>query len=128
MNGRVDDRFEVRQRRYGEDAVVAVCGSVDMITAPQLASQLEMAAASNPPVLVIDLTDVTFLSSAGIQVLVEVQRLSASIGTCVRVVGRDYPTVHPIHVLGLERTLRLYPTVQEAVSQRPSATEDFPIR
>jgi len=122
MNGRAEDPFGVRQHRYGDDAVVEVSGSVDMITAPQLASQLDLAAENRPPVIVVDLTGVTFLSSAGIQALVEVQRLSASIGTSVRLVGREYHTVHPIEVLGLERTLPLYPTVGDALSERPLAT------
>lgn len=120
-NGRADDPFAVRQRRDGDDVVVQVFGSVDMITAPQLASQLDLAAEIKPAVLVVDLTGVTFLSSAGIQVLIEVQRLSTSIGTSVRVVGREYHTLHPIQVLGLEQTLRLYPTVSDALSERPSA-------
>ena len=95
---------------------------MDMITAPQLASQLDLAAENTPSVIVVDLTGVTFLSSAGIQALVELQRLSASIGTSVRLVGREYHTVHPIQVLGLERTLPLYPTVGDALSERPAAT------
>lgn len=122
MNGRSEDPFAVRQHRYGDDAVVEVSGSVDMITAPQLASQLDLAAENQPSVIVVDLTGVTFLSSAGIQALVELQRLSASIGTSVRLVGREYHTVHPIHVLGLDRTLPLYPTVSDALSEHPAAT------
>lgn len=121
-NGRAEDPFSVRQHRRGDDAVVEVAGSVDMITAPQLASQLDLAAENTPSVIVVDLTGVTFLSSAGIQALVELQRLSAPIGTSVRLVGREYHTVHPIQVLGLERTLPLYPTVGDALSERPAAT------
>ena len=122
MDGRAEDYFAVRQYRDGDAAVVEVSGCVDMITAPQLASQLDMAVNDRPSILVADLTGVTLLSSAAIETLVEVQRLSAAIGTSVRVVGREHHTVRPIQVLGLDRTLPLYPTVSDALSEPLSAT------
>jgi anti-sigma B factor antagonist len=122
MDGRAEDFFAVRRYRDGDAAVVEVSGCVDMITAPQLASQLDLAVDDGPSILVADLTSVTLLSSAAIEALVEVQRLSASIGTSVRVVGREPHTVRPIQVLGLDRALPLYPTVSDALSERPSAT------
>jgi anti-sigma B factor antagonist len=122
MDGPAEDFFAVRRYRDGDAAVVEVSGCVDMITAPQLASQLDLAVDDGPSVLVADLTSVTLLSSAAIEALVEVQRLSASIGTSVRVVGREHHTVRTIQVLGLERALPLYPTVGDALSERPSPT------
>jgi anti-sigma B factor antagonist len=122
IDGRAENYFAVRQYRGGDAAVVEVSGCVDMITAPQLASQLDMAVDGRPSILVADLTGVTLLSSAAIETLVEVQRLSATIGTSVRVVARERHTVRPIQVLGLDRTLPLYPTVGDALSEPPSAT------
>jgi anti-sigma B factor antagonist len=122
IDGRAEDHFAVRQYCDGDATVVEVSGCVDMITAPQLASQLDMAVDDRPSVLVADLTGVTLLSSAAIETLVEVQRLSAAIGTSVRVVGRAHHTVRPIQVLGLDRTLPLYPTVCDALSEPLSAT------
>jgi anti-sigma B factor antagonist len=116
-NGQAEEYFSVRRYRDGDAAVVQVCGSVDMITAPQLASQLDLAVENQPAVLIADLTGVTLLSSAGIQALVEVQRLSASIGMSVRVVADSHHTVRPIQVLGLEDTLPMYPTVGDALQR-----------
>lgn len=55
---------------HGEDArVVHVVGEIDTLTAPLLRDQLaEHIAAA--PLLVLDLSDVTFLGSAGLAVLV----------------------------------------------------------
>jgi anti-anti-sigma factor len=122
LNGQVDEYFTVRQYRDGSAAVVEVSGCVDMITAPQLATQLDIAVDDRPAILVADLTGVTLLSSAAIETLIEVQRLSATIGTSVRLVGREHHTVRPIQVLGLDRTLPLYPTVSDALSEPPSVT------
>jgi anti-sigma B factor antagonist len=122
MDDRAEDLFAVRRYRHGDAAVVEVSGCLDMITAPQLASQLGLAVDGGPSILVADLTNVTLLSSAAVQALVEVQRLSASIGTSVRVVGDERYTVRPIQLLGLERALPLYPTVGAALSENPSPT------
>ncbi len=69
-----------------------------MITAPQLASQLDLAVVDRPSVLVADLSS----------------------GTSVRVVGQEHETVRPIQLLGLDRTLPVYPTVSDALSERTS--------
>ena len=61
-------RFDVV--RHGDDAtVVHVVGEIDTLTAPVLRAQLDEHLPT-VPVLVIDLSDVTFLGSAGLAALV----------------------------------------------------------
>ncbi|MDN5751562.1 MAG: STAS domain-containing protein [Pseudonocardia sp.] len=61
-------RFDVVD--HGESArVVHVVGEIDTLTAPVLRAQLDGQIAV-VPLLVLDLTDVTFLGSAGLAVLV----------------------------------------------------------
>ena len=111
-----DATFAIRPRREDAAAVVAVSGFLDMVTAPRLASELDAILHEQPTVLVIDLTMLTFLASAGIEVLVAVQRLSATIDTAVRIVAREHHIVHPIEVLGLGEFLRMHTTVDAALA------------
>ena len=61
-------RFDVV--RHGDDAtVVHVVGEIDTLTAPVLRAQLDEHLPV-VPLLVLDLSDVTFLGSAGLAVLV----------------------------------------------------------
>ena len=61
-------RFDVVS--HGPDArVVHVVGEIDTLTAPVLRTRLDEQVAA-VPLLVLDLTDVTFLGSAGLAVLV----------------------------------------------------------
>ena len=61
-------RFDVVE--YGERAsVLHVVGEIDTLTAPLLRAQLDTQIPTNP-LLVLDLTEVTFLGSAGLAVLV----------------------------------------------------------
>jgi anti-sigma B factor antagonist len=61
--------FEFAARRIG-DGVVLVSGEVDLLTAPLLEKELRDAAAQTAGDLVVDLSEVSFMDSAGMNVLV----------------------------------------------------------
>ncbi|HVV23903.1 MAG TPA: STAS domain-containing protein [Pseudonocardiaceae bacterium] len=97
--------------------VVAVTGELDMATAPILEDDLVRRLADIPPTLVIDLTDVTFLSSAGLQVLMHAHTRQPS--THVAIVAPTGATLRPIQLTGLDRALALYPSLRHAVTPSP---------
>lgn len=68
--------------------------------------------------LVIDLTGVNFLSSAGITVLVEVQRLTQDSPTSLRVAAQGSATSRTLRIVGLDEFIELYPTVDDALEGR----------
>ncbi|MGB7111573.1 MAG: STAS domain-containing protein, partial [Mycobacterium sp.] len=73
-------------------AVVSVSGSVDMLTAPGLAEAIDSALANEPKGLIVDLTKVEFLGSAGISVLMKTRdKLGESTPFCV---VADGPATH----------------------------------
>jgi anti-anti-sigma factor len=51
-------------------AVVRASGAIDMLTAPELTERVRAVVAQRPTAVIVDLTDVEFLASAGMQVLV----------------------------------------------------------
>lgn len=62
--------FSVRVERLAEDLVVIVgLGEIDSVTAPKLSTSLHRELERQPAVLVLDLTGVSFLGVAGLQVL-----------------------------------------------------------
>ena len=76
--------FRTQSIRSNGQAVVRVHGEVDVYTAPQLWETLDAAIAGTPHELVIDLSDVTFLDSSGLAVLVRAhKRLRPIAGTVV---------------------------------------------
>ena len=66
--------FGTQASRSNGQAVVRVQGEVDLYTAPQLWETLDAAIAGTPHELVIDLSDVSFLDSSGLSVLVRAQK------------------------------------------------------
>ena len=66
--------FGTQSFRSNGQAVVHVHGEIDLYTAPQLWETLDAAIAGTPHELVIDLSDVTFLDSSGLAVLVRAHK------------------------------------------------------
>lgn len=59
--------------------LVRVSGELDLASSPTLAAELEEAAASGEGPLILDVSDLTFIDSTGLRVLIDVaQRLGES--------------------------------------------------
>lgn len=95
---RPEDLLQVTVLRSGDAVVLAVTGELDLLSASVLGGEVATALAGAPALLVIDLSEVSFLASIGITTLVEARR-AAGPGTRVRVVAPETGVVH--RTLGL---------------------------
>ena len=111
-------RFSVTTSKNGEVTVLHVTGDLDVLTAPTLGTRLDVALAGAPSVLIVDLSEVEFLSSAGISMLVETHRLTERAGMSLRVVAEGPATSRPLRMMSLDDLIDIYPTVDEAVRGR----------
>lgn len=106
--------FAVHERVVDGVTVVEVHDVVDMLTAPLLGTAIGTALAGSPRALVIDLTGVTFLASAGMTVLVKAkEQVGAAAGFAI--VAEGPVTSRPLKLVGLDDVLNLYPTVEDAL-------------
>lgn len=93
--------------------IVTVHGEIDMASAPHLQSALEKVLRDAPPTVVVDMSNVGFLGSAGLSVLLAASEATGSGG--LRVV----PSVaarRPIEVTALDRLLTMFDTVDAALA------------
>lgn len=113
-------RFTVCPHRDGETLVLRVTGDLDVLTAPTLGTHLDVALSSpiSTSVVIVDLTGVEFLSSAGISVLVETHRLTASTDLSLRVVAEGPATSRPLQLMRLDEIIDLYSSVEDAQQGR----------
>jgi anti-sigma B factor antagonist len=107
--------FEVDQNETDGAVVLAVAGEVDMLSAPQLAEAIHTALAAKPAALVVDLTKVEFLASAGLSVLVNGQAEVVP-PTKFAVVADGPATSRPIKLMGIDSVLSLHRTLDNALS------------
>lgn len=96
--------------------VLHVSGEIDVVTAPAFERKLaELASLSGTSVLVVDLLDVQFLSSAGLAVLM---RTADDLeGRSRFLIAADGPaTARPMTLVGMADALEIFPTVEAALS------------
>jgi anti-sigma B factor antagonist len=96
---------------------VRAVGEVDLISAPLLSAQLQLAeAVVVPPAPVrLDLTGVTFIGSAGLSVLLEHHERCAALGSRLQVVGGRVVT-RVLAVAGLTEEISVVPGPTVAAS------------
>jgi anti-sigma B factor antagonist len=95
--------------------VVHLAGELDLYNAPQLRTALEEVAGSNPTRLVVDLTEVEFVDSTVLGILIEARRrLDNGAAFLLAAPGRDVRRA--LEVSGLDRHLRVVDSVDEGFS------------
>jgi anti-anti-sigma factor len=100
--------------RWQEAAVVVSCsGVLDMLTAPHLEDRLNEVLAKQPSALIIDMSDVDFLASHGMNVLVMVRRRLAP-DVPFAVVADGPATSRPLTLIGLAELINMCATLDEA--------------
>jgi anti-anti-sigma factor len=107
--------FEVGNRQVADAVVLSVSGEVDMLSAPQLAEAIHTASAAGPAALIVDLSKVDFLASAGMTVLVTAQA-EVTPPTRFAVVANGPATSRPIKLMGLDSVLSIHSTLDDALS------------
>ena len=108
--------FGVAENWVERTVVVAVSGDVDMATAPELAEAIQAAAREEPAALIVDLSRVEFLASAGMSLLITAHRdiaPSARFG----VVADGPSTSRPLKMIGIDTIFALYRTLGEALDE-----------
>ena len=101
--------------------VVEVTGELDACTAPQLQDTLQAVVRERCPVLVVDLTGVKFMGSAGLGLLADTHE-HATPHTTLRIVAPGRATLRPLQITGLDTVLHLYPSQPEALTQPGDVT------
>jgi anti-anti-sigma factor len=99
-------------------AVLHVSGEIDLLSAPEFEEVVAVAVAAEPAMLVVDLRSVTFLCSAGLQVLAAAHRRLGE--GDLRVVSDTTVTTRPFTSTGLDTWIGLYPTLEQALERHAS--------
>ena len=99
-----------------ELALVSASGELDLYSAGCLRARIEEADTVGADTVLVDLSEISFLDSAGLGVLVqETERLEGR-GHSLVLVTNDPRTRRVVEVTGLNRVLRTYATLQDALA------------
>jgi anti-sigma B factor antagonist len=85
----------------GPEVRVTASGEIDSTSAPALRNRLDALLDAGAQHLVVDLTGVTFLDSAGLCVLAAAYRRASADGRGVRVLASSRAVIRPLQITGL---------------------------
>ncbi len=111
-----DRLFELDAIPMDGVVVLAARGEIDLTTAPALADAIASHLADAPYGLIVDLSNVDFLASAGMTVLLEGHQIAYRSEKRFRVVANGRGTSRPMKMMGLDQELSLHATLPDALS------------
>lgn len=111
--GQEPREFKLRTTRPRPDTVVIdVTGELDAVSAPELGELLDCRMRSTLDRVVVDLSDVDFVSSAGLSVLVHANLLAGNHDTVLRIrTGRNQQVNRTLSLTGLDQLLPIVVSV-----------------
>ncbi len=100
----------------GNIVVLTVSGEVDLVTADDFEAQLK--SVLNPPneVVILDMSDVKFFSSAGLSVLLAGAESAESSGISFRLVTTERVVLRPLEITGVTDVFTVFDSVDEAIA------------
>jgi anti-sigma B factor antagonist len=96
--------------------VLPLTGDIDLVTAPVLRAELKERL-DRTSSLVLDLSELHFIDSTGLGVLVGALRRVRTEGGDIRLAGAPSSIRRVFAVTGLDQVFTLFPTVDEAMAQ-----------
>lgn len=95
--------------------VLTVRGEVDALTSMQLNDQLLPHVRDIVPHVIVDLTEVSFLTAAGLTVLVTTRHAAVAAGVTLSLVASTRPVLLPLRITGLAGVFDISPDITHAL-------------
>ena len=107
--------MEILSERRQEALIISFSGDLDAQTAGQAHAFIDGQLDGSQQQVVVDLSQVGFMSSAGIRVLLDLLRKNRRMGGDLCLAATQPGVQRTLELAGMERVLEVYPTVDEAV-------------
>ena len=108
--------LQLATRHEGDVAIVSARGEVDVFTAPGLDAELDTLITEGHCRLVIDLSEVAFLDSTGLGVLVKVLKHAREAGGWLHLVVTSDRIRKIFEITGLDASIPIFDTAQDAIA------------
>jgi anti-sigma B factor antagonist len=99
-----------------ELALVSLSGELDLYTADSVRAHIAEADAVGADTVVVDLSEISFIDSTALGVLVQETKRLEGRGHSLVLVTNHPRTLRVFEVTGLDRVVRMYATLQDALS------------
>jgi anti-anti-sigma factor len=108
--------MEIASTQHNKVTVVSVMDNLDATTAAEARAHLGDEIEAGHTNLIIDMSGVTYLSSAGLRVILATMQQARSAGGDVRLAGAVGKIQQVIDMAGFPKIIKTFPTVEEAIT------------
>lgn len=108
--------MEIKSEKHGPVTVVAVAGNLDASTAPKLNDYFNNALESGAIKIVVDLTELSYTSSAGLRVLLNTTKDARKKGGDLRIASVQPAVTKVFELSGFTSILKFFPDVALGVA------------
>ena len=107
--------MDIQSQEKNQALVISLAGSFDALTADQARNAIGAQIDAGQQRIVLDLSQVDFMSSAGVRVILEMLKSARGTGGDLRLAAARSSVKQTLEISGLVRVLKTYPSVAEAV-------------
>lgn len=113
-----EDRVDVSvtSRQSGDRTVIEVKGEIDVYTAPALREEISSLVDAEHTTIVVDLTQVSFMDSTGLGVLVGALKKVRTLGGDLSLVINEEKILKVFRITALTQVFSIHPTLEEALA------------
>ncbi len=109
--------MEFQKAKEGAALVLAVTGRLDTLTAPQFEAECAACADAGDTRIVVDLSGLEYISSAGLRSILGAAKKLKSLGGGISFCGLSGIVAEVFTVSGFVKLLPVFPTRQEALAK-----------
>ncbi|MFZ0032535.1 MAG: STAS domain-containing protein [Candidatus Cybelea sp.] len=114
--------IDLKTEGGGETLILKLRGSLDLATAPTIRAALGEATEKGNQGLIVDLTQLEFLDSTGLGVLIGAHRRAAERGGSFRLIVKDGPISRLLNITGLIGVFAVFHSLADAQNDTDRVT------
>ena len=107
--------MDINSDQHPQALVISLAGSFDALTAAEARKAIGTQIEAGQQRIVLDLSQVDFMSSAGVRVILEMLKSSRQMGGELRIAAAQPTVDQTLEISGLVRVLKTYPTISAAL-------------
>ena len=106
--------MHISENEDGKVVIVSVEGRVDTESAVDVNTTLQNVVSSGKYNLVLDMSDVSYISSSGLRVLADILTRSRKAGGDLKLVGLSDKVLRVMQIIGFTQFFSMYETLEDA--------------
>ena len=109
--------MDISVQQSDQISIVSIAGSIDALTADQITGCIDERISSGEKHLVFDLSEVEFMSSAGLRAILGALKQTRQAGGDLYLAGAQRGVAGILRLSGFSKILKVYDSVDNAIAQ-----------